>query len=215
MKNIKDKFNTEKLVITALILTVLLLCIVMIISVSEGSSNQSTFGLTNQAEAVPTEPKTLVKSADEVMTASVEPIEADIEIKLNETPREYGNITTYIFDVVKKDNGEVCKLSDGIISIEDIIDTIDIFLEEHPFETVSIGVVDNKFYIQQNTSKEIDSSKHLRVNIMSLNDTFSASDWFSMTEAVLNSVDVQTDSVFSYQANIGSKHYIYIFLEDK
>lgn len=122
--------------------------------------------------------------------------------------RVYENITTHIF-VAKDINKNVeVKLSDGLISNENILKSLNNYVSTLENKIVAIGVIDNKFYIQYNTSKLID--KEQKVVIVSLKNSIKASDWFGLTEAIYNKEDVLASNIYSYNNNDGDIHFIYV-----
>lgn len=139
-------------------------------------------------------------------------IEEVIQIVSNtETDRQYEKIKTHLFEVVNTESNKVLKLTEAVIPIESIEKAMDEYLTTSKYKTLSIGVVDNKFYIQQDTS--VIENRQLKTEIISIMDEFTADSWFKLTEAIYNSSDVQASSLFSYQTENGNKHLIYIFAE--
>lgn len=134
-----------------------------------------------------------------------------LSIKLTPDQREFGNITTNTFIVYNKATGEECKLSDGTLLTDEVIKEITRFLDDNKYKTLSIGVVDNKFYIQQDKSVEEKSIQN--VKIVTVDSSFSADNWFALTEATYNSTYIQADSLYAYNNGSEIKQYIYIYID--
>lgn len=136
----------------------------------------------------------------------------DLGIRKIEQDRTYGNIKTSQFELYDKETSQVCKTIDGNINVEDILSTLTEYLKENNYKTIGVGMVDNKFYIQQDTS--IEEEKEQKVNIVSLNESFSANDWFGLTEATYNNTTTKADSLCRYQTASGdNRQYIYVYTE--
>lgn len=209
MKETKQRSNKEKLILLTigLALLVLVLVVVLIMSISREEPPILLADGSSQTQ--------LVKPPDnlEPKVQSQQDIQYTLEIKQSDTVREFGTIKTYLFDIINSETEQVCKLSDGNLSFENVTETLGNFLNNNKYKMISIGIVDNKFYIQQDTSKKLDGI--IKVNIVSLKNEFTPDDWFSLTEATYNNTDIQADSLFSYQTERGSKHYIYTYLENE
>ena len=132
-------------------------------------------------------------------------------IRQSENLRTHGSIVTVQFETFNTDTLETCSISDGSISNEDIKSAFEDCLSTNKYRTISVGMVDNKFYIQQDTSINEESAQ--LVNIVTLNSKFSADDWFSLTEATYNNTYIQADSLCRYTSN-GSdiRQYIYVYI---
>ena len=129
-----------------------------------------------------------------------------------EDDRHLDNIYTYRFEIINTETNEACKLSDGILSMAELSETLETFLSSHPYRVYSVGIVDNKFYIQQDINDTVTDGA-LKVNIVSLSNTFSSEDWLSLTEATYKNANVLADNIFTYTGAQQSKHYIYIYID--
>ena len=159
------------------------------------------------------EPKVIDASTLDVASQETNDELLDLEeLSIREAScREFNNIRTYLFEVYNPVTGDVKKLNDGKLSIEKTTRVMCNFLNEHPNKTLSVGCVNNMFYIQQDIS--LIEDKPLIANILSISNNFTTDSWFDMTESIYNSCNVYTDSLFSCLADTGEKHYIYIYSE--
>lgn len=137
-------------------------------------------------------------------------IQANLVIMQDESEeRQYESIKTQMFTIVDRETKAEKSVMDGTLSIEDVKATLDNYLEQNKYKIMSIGLVNNKFYIQQDITQPVD--KAAKVGIIGLADGFSADDWIKLTEAVYNKVTVEADSLFAASSNIGNKHFIYAY----
>lgn len=136
----------------------------------------------------------------------------ELKIQFLEDDRHLDNIYTYRFEIINTETNEACKLSDGILSMAELSETLETFLSSHPYRVYSVGIVDNKFYIQQDINDTVTNGA-LKVNIVSLSNSFSSEDWLSLTEATYKNANVLADNIFTYTGAQQSKHYIYIYID--
>lgn len=203
----KLALGREQLIITVLIVAILGLGVSVLLLLNSERSNNNPVLFANGSTQVD-----IVKPQSEAVTNTDTSNLPVISIRECENNREFGSITTHLFEVYNTNTDETCKLSEGKLSFEDATLKIESYLSNNPYKTISIGVVDNKFYVQQDTSKQIEGD--IKVKIVSLKDGFSSDDWFSLTEAIYNNTDIQADSLFSYQTDTSTKHYIYCYIDN-
>lgn len=146
---------------------------------------------------------TLVKTEDGVIPK--------LGIRYVDEDRHLDNIYTYRFEIYNQIDNSVTTLNSGTLSMDDVIVTIEEFLKSHPYKVYSVGLVDDKFYVQQDINQTVD--RDIRVNIISLIENFNSEDWLNLTEATYKNADVMADNLFAYDT-AKSKHYIYIYLSD-
>ena len=134
-----------------------------------------------------------------------------LKLRAIEDDRTYGTIRTHMFEIINSTTNEVAKLSDGKLDLNEVVAEISIYLNDNKYKTLSIGLVDNKYYIQQDISKEVKGNLH--VKIATLHNKFTLDDWLKLTESVYNNTEFHADSLFSYEANGGNKQYIYVYAD--
>lgn len=201
--NIKKKWNELdtkfKVDITKLIISVVYSLLLIIAAISIYSLVSSKTEKVSKVDLIET-------------TTNIDGTYPALEIKLIEEDRHLENIYTYRFELINKETGEKSKLSDGILNMDELSNTIENFLNSHPYKICSVGFVDDKFYVQQDTDETRDYN--VSVNIVSLSNTFSSEDWLSLTEATYKNAEVEADNIFTYTGAMQSKHYIYIYKQN-
>ncbi len=215
IKNNKD----NNLYIILLCIAAALMVILAIYSVSRKLQTLDKSNTTDQVDQIdryalstPDQANQSEKSTPSINTSNLGIKLPELSIIQSDKQRTYNDIVTTIFLVVKKDTTDTVKLEEGELLIEDVQEVLTEYLKNNKYKTLAIGMVDNMFYIQQDTSETIE--KEQKVNIVKLNSTFSIDDWFSLTEATYNNTNTQADSLFSYKQNgLDMKQYIYVYTE--
>lgn len=132
-------------------------------------------------------------------------------VRCEDSESQYESIKTQMFNLVKADTNEVCTVADGEINIDNLKETLDNYLATSKYKIMSIGLVNNQFYIQQDMTQP--TKYTAQVGLVTLSDSFSADDWMKLTEAVYNSVYVEADSLFTAISTAGTKHFIYTYAD--
>lgn len=132
-------------------------------------------------------------------------------VRCEDSESQYESIKTQMFNLVKADTNEVCTVADGEINIDNLKETLDNYLATSKYKIMSIGLVNNQFYIQQDMTQPTEYTA--QVGLVTLSDSFSADDWMKLTEAVYNSVYVEADSLFTAISTAGTKHFIYAYAD--
>lgn len=132
-------------------------------------------------------------------------------VRCKDSESQYESIKTQMFNLVKADTNEVCTVADGEINIDNLKETLDNYLATSKYKIMSIGLVNNQFYIQQDMTQPTEYTA--QVGLVTLSDSFSADDWMKLTEAVYNSVYVEADSLFTAISTAGTKHFIYAYAD--
>ena len=132
-------------------------------------------------------------------------------VRCEDSESQYESIKTQMFNLVKADTNEVCTVADGEINIDNLKETLDNYLATSKYKIMSIGLVNNQFYIQQDMTQPTEYTA--QVGLVTLSDSFSADDWMKLTEAVYNSVYVEADSLFTAISTVGTKHFIYAYAD--
>lgn len=132
-------------------------------------------------------------------------------VRCEDSENQYESIKTQMFNLVKADTNEVCTVADGEINIDNLKETLDNYLATSKYKIMSIGLVNNQFYIQQDMTQPTEYTA--QVGLVTLSDSFSADDWMKLTEAVYNSVYVEADSLFTAISTAGTKHFIYAYAD--
>lgn len=132
-------------------------------------------------------------------------------VRCEDSESQYESIKTQMFNLVKADTNEVCTVADGEINIDNLKETLDNYLATSKYKIMSIGLVNNQFYIQQDMTQPTEYTA--QVGLVTLSDSFSADDWMKLTEAVYNSVYVEADSLFTAISTAGTKHFIYAYTD--
>lgn len=132
-------------------------------------------------------------------------------VRCEDSESQYESIKTQMFNLVKADTNEVCTVADGEINIDNLKETLDNYLATSKYKIMSIGLVNNQFYIQQDMTQPTEYAA--QVGLVTLSDSFSADDWMKLTEAVYNSVYVEADSLFTAISTAGTKHFIYAYAD--
>lgn len=132
-------------------------------------------------------------------------------VRCEDSESQYESIKTQMFNLVKADTNEVCTVADGEINIDNLKETLDNYLATSKYKIMSIGLVNNQFYIQQDMTQP--TKYTAQVGLVTLSDSFSADDWMKLTEAVYNSVYVEADSLFTAISTAGTKHFIYAYAD--
>lgn len=203
--------------VTVVVLGIILISLLAVLLVElYRSSSASAKGVVDEpmlkASVETSETSELVLYSQSSEGNATQQIEYSLGLRENvEGGRDFGSIHTALFEVYNVNTNQASKLTDGDMSLETISNVLSGYLNEHKYKTISVGLVDNTFYIQQDTSVEMDGN--FVANIVSLKDGFTAEDWFSLTEAIYKNTDIQADSLFAYNTNFGNKHYIYVHIE--
>lgn len=132
-------------------------------------------------------------------------------VRCEDSESQYESIKTQMFNLVKADTNEVCTVADGEINVDNLKETLDNYLATSKYKIMSIGLVNNQFYIQQDMTQPTEYTA--QVGLVTLSDSFSADDWMKLTEAVYNSVYVEADSLFTAISTAGTKHFIYAYAD--
>lgn len=132
-------------------------------------------------------------------------------VRCEDSESQYESIKTQMFNLVKADTNEVCTVADGEINVDNLKETLDNYLATSKYKIMSIGLVNNQFYIQQDMTQPTEYTA--QVGLVTLSDSFSADDWMKLTEAVYNSVYVEADSLFTAISTVGTKHFIYAYAD--
>lgn len=122
----------------------------------------------------------------------------------------YNNITTSIFTLTC--NGVETHISSGYIPLEEIVSTLDAWLDSHNELVVGIGVLGSKIYIQQD-AREIRENQ--KINIITFETSIDAYDYIELTEAIYDTFRVNAQGIFNYSNGVGDKHLIYVYNDEE
>ena len=100
-------------------------------------------------------------------------------VRCEDSESQYESIKTQMFNLVKADTNEVCTVADGEINIDNLKETLDNYLATSKYKIMSIGLVNNQFYIQQDMTQPTEYTA--QVGLVTLSDSFSADDWMKLT----------------------------------
>ena len=197
LNNLKQKLHDIYFARLALSIMSGILLLLIIVSIALVTGGKEEANLTLDAKTIPDSPN----------------ISYDLIIKQDESAdSQYESIKTTMFSIIDKGSLSEKSYLDGTLSVNNIKETLENYLQQNKYKVMSIGLVNNKFYIQQDTSKPVDYT--IKVGIVGLGDSFSADDWTKLTEAIYSKFDVDADSLFSASTDIGNKHFIYAYQEE-
>lgn len=133
----------------------------------------------------------------------------ELYIKYDEEVREYEGIRTLTFTFYDSETNEPSDLKNGWIDLTTVIQAVNDKLSTPDFEVCELGVIGDKLYVIQDTTKVCESA--LKMNIISISNEITNSDWIEAIEKIYNDNDILAGTTITSYTDFGSKHYLYVY----
>lgn len=122
--------------------------------------------------------------------------------------QKYENIITYKYRLLDNEGQEV-SIANSELDLSELLSRVNQDIVNIKHKICGMGVIDSTLYIQVDTRCEL--SEDLKVNIVTIKDNMTESDWIGLLEELNNTVNIHADMLLNYSTELGNIHYVYVY----